>query len=208
MPQKTDYTAQNSFTLVRPNNSVVIFEVNVDPDRPSLSRLRLPEGSTWTPDPHWHERYTEIFRVVQGRALLKLNGEKKVITPDDGPQVVDKFVVHEFMRADVEQEEKDSGEVVVEEWTDPADGMKQVFFRNLIGVIQDADSYWKGWVPLQAIFMMSRYDNFNVILPGRLSYLTTHTIFGVSALVARLAGLKWWYEEYTPAPLQAIAARQ
>lgn len=66
-----------------------------------------------------HERYTEYIQVLRGRIIVVLNGRSKVITAEDGPQVVEKFVVHEWMRADRGSDAKDEGEVIVEEWTDP-----------------------------------------------------------------------------------------
>lgn len=203
---RKDYTARSSFTLTRPNNSVVTFTFDFDPSRPNATRLTLPPNSSWTPDPHWHERYTEYVRCVSGRLLVRLDGVDRVVTPADGPQTIEKFVVHEFMRADAygyagEGEEED---VVVEEWTEPGDGVKQVFFRNLLGVLEDRE-YWGRWFMVQLLLTCSRYDNYNVMVGGWGKWAATHCFYAVVEGVARVAGLKAWYEEYTPVRYRAAA---
>jgi hypothetical protein len=209
-PQRKTITDQSTFTMTRPNNNLVTFALDFDPARPYATRLTLPPRSIWTPFPHWHERYTEYVRCVSGRLLLRLDGVEKVVTPADGPQTINKFVVHEFMRADMHGHAAGAAEgdaeqdVVVEEWTDPADGVKQVFFRNLIGVLED-EAYWGKWLGPQALLICSRYDNFNVLWGGWGKWAVTHAAFGIVEGVAKLAGLRPWYEEYTPVALRAVA---
>src|SRR5436305_3725460 len=58
--------------------------------------------------------------------LSCLGGEVKVYGTDDGVVVVEKFTMHEWRRADGEEEG-----LVVREWTEPSDGQKEVFFRML-----------------------------------------------------------------------------
>lgn len=207
--QRTNYTTQKDFTLERPNNDSVTFSFDFDVARPNATRITLPAGSTWTPSPHWHERYTEYVRCVSGRLLVRLDGVEKVVTPADGPQTINKFVVHEFMRADTHGYsdggwDKERQDVVVEEWTDPEDGVKQVFFRNLIGVLQDQE-YWGGWTGVQALLICSRYDNYNVLVGGWGKWAVTHAAFAAIEGIARLAGLKAWYDEYTPVVLRGAA---
>jgi len=210
MARPTNTTAQTIFERTDPSapNNYAIFELQNDPARPGLTRITLPPKSTWTPGPHWHERYTEFFRVVQGKVVIKLDGVTKVVGPEDGTQRVDKFIVHEFMRADKDsrEEEKDIGDVITEEWTDPMDGAKHVFFRNAFSTLQDGDKYWKSWTMVQALFICTEYDNFIVILPGALSHTTTHVLYSVLRLAGRLLGLRAWCDEYTPASLRPIAA--
>ena len=109
-----------SVTLNRPGRPVTI----TFPTTPAgVTTFTVPPGSKWTPSPHWHERYTEKFRVVRGRARFVLNGETSVVRAANRPQTVPKFAVHEFMRADLDDEdgERDDGELVVEEWVDPGE---------------------------------------------------------------------------------------
>jgi quercetin dioxygenase-like cupin family protein len=205
--KRTDITKLDCFTLNRPNNSHVTFSFpQADSPRPYSTRITLPAGSTWTPSPHWHERYTEYIQCLSGRLLLRLDGVEKVVTADDGPQVVERGVVHEFMRADMHgyAGTGDDEDVVVEEWTNPADGAKHVFFRNLIGTLED-EAYW-GWkVPLQALLICARYDNFNVVVGGWAKGIVTKGLYRIVLGVASLVGLKEWYDEYTPESLRGVA---
>lgn len=209
MAHKTNTTTQNTFHRTDSKNPRyhAIFELNVDQSRPGSTRIRLPEQSTWSPSPHWHEIYTEYFKVIQGRVLLTVNGETRCVTPEDGIQRVDRFVVHDFCRADkhLSDEEKDGGDVVTEEWTDPADGMKHVFFRNIFSTLQDADKYWGLWTNLQALTTASTYDNFIQIVPGRGSYIATHSLYAIVWVFAKLTGICAWQPEYTPNDLRTVA---
>ncbi|ETN46924.1 uncharacterized protein HMPREF1541_01113 [Cyphellophora europaea CBS 101466] len=208
-PQRKDYTTQTSFDFKRPNNSLVTFSFDFDPARPYATRLTLPPGSKWSPEPHWHERYTEYICCVSGRLLIRLDGVDKVVTPADGPQTVNKYVVHEFMRADAfgyanANAEGEDEDVMVDEWTDPADGVKHVFFRNLLGVLQDQEYFGK-WFGPQALLVCSRYDNYNVLWGGWGRWAVTHGMFALVEAVAVVVGLKPWYAEYTPERLRAAA---
>lgn len=119
-----------SFTIERPNRSVtfVLPKPNVSPA--GRTTIKLPPGSLWTPSPHWHERHDEIFRVVAGTIRLTVDGTTRLVRPEDGAQLIRKYAVHEFMRADMapavegiepiaEDDEQRGQDVVVEEWTDP-----------------------------------------------------------------------------------------
>ena len=201
-------------------------------ERAYATRILIHERSKWTPSPHWHERYTEYFRVVQGRALLSIDGVTREITSADGEQIVAKFAVHEFSRADIDAADGygDSGDVIVEERVEPgsfvprpegpnitlnrrlisyvADGSKEVFFRNIFSILADADRVYGRAMPIQ-IMITSRYlDNFDVFLPGPFSYYVTHSIFALARAIGFAMGLRPWYEEYTPERLRSVAASQ
>lgn len=210
MASKTVTNAQEVFTSTDASspNFRAIFKLISDPSRPGVTQITLPEKSTWTPSPHWHEEYDEYFRVIKGRVVVKLDGKSMLVTPQDGEVCVKKFVVHEFMRADIDKpdDEKDPGEVITEEWTDPADGAKHIFFRNVFSTMQDSEKYWGRWTYLQALLVCATYDNYIDIGPGRLSYLTCHALFAGIRLVSSITGLKPWYEEYTPEELRGVAA--
>lgn len=205
----TNTTRQDIFrrTDSKDDRFVGIFQLNLDSSRPDIVRITLPEKSTFTVGAHWHEFHTEYFRVVKGRLAVKRDGVVEVVTPDDGPQCVDRFVVHDFWRADryLPEEDKDTGDVITEEWTDPKDGIKQVFFRNVFSVLQDAEKYWGWWTYLQALTVISTYDEFLDILPGRLSYTTTHILYAGVRAITPLIGLSPWHEEYTPTGLREAA---
>lgn len=57
------------------------------------------------------------------------------VGPADGVVVVPRGTVHEWRRSQTQRVEE---ELVVKEWTDPKDGQKEGFFRNLNGIILDA----------------------------------------------------------------------
>lgn len=209
MPSITNTTTQNTFrqTDSKDAHFVGIFEFDSDPSRPELTRITLPERSTYSPGSHWHERHTEYFKVIRGRIAFIHDGVVQVVTPDDGPQRVDKFVVHDFWRADrdLPDEEKDAGDVTTEEWTDPADGIKELFFRNVFSTLQDSDKYWGRWTYPQLLTVLTASDEFIDIVPGRFSYAATHILYGAVQFVAPLIGLRPWCEQYTPAGLRGVA---
>ncbi|KAI1622510.1 hypothetical protein EDD37DRAFT_667332 [Exophiala viscosa] len=120
------------------------------------TRINIPPGSLWRPGGHWHESYTEHMRVLHGRVKFTINGTAKVIGPEDGVQIIRKYEVHDFCRADGGAGE---GDVTVEEWTEPGkniaptptptlkitepspapnDGFKQVFFYNVLSLFKDS----------------------------------------------------------------------
>ena len=214
--RRTTTTSRTTFTLDRPNNNLAHFDLSPDSDRPYATRITLPPGSLWTPSPHWHESYTEYVRCISGRLLIRLNGIERVVTPNDGPQVIDKGVVHEFMRADVhgyplkEDQEGDEGDVVAEEWTDPSDGMKHVFFRNLFSILED-QGYWGWWFVPQVVLSLRQHDNWNVLVgsgkggAGWLDWGLTHVMYGAVGGVGRLMGLRAHYDEYVPMELRGVA---
>lgn len=87
--------------------------------------------------------------------------------------------------------------------------MKQVFFRNLFGVLGDQD-YWKSWMWIQLVLILDVYDNPVEIAPAWcprwVSQYVTYTAFGLNRLLARVLGLRPWYEQYTPVELRLVAA--
>ncbi|KAH7039766.1 uncharacterized protein B0I36DRAFT_357160 [Microdochium trichocladiopsis] len=70
------------------------------------------------------------------------------VTPLDGVVIIPRGTVHEWRRSrallsrspqgDGEVQHEEEEELVVKEWTDPKDGQKETFFRNLNGIILDA----------------------------------------------------------------------
>lgn len=120
----SETTSKHSFILGRPGDSVVSFHFKPSdsPARDGHTIISIPKGSTWSPGPHWHERYVEYVQVRQGSVCLLVNGKKSVITAEDGVQTIPKFAIHNWMRADSKSpaDNKDDEEVIVEEWTDPS----------------------------------------------------------------------------------------
>jgi len=153
---------------------------------------------------HWHETHTEYLQIVRGTALVTLNKTTKAFTPEDGIITVPRFARHEWRRATAEGEE-----LVVKEWTDPADGEKEVFFRNLSSVILDCTkdgppTEW--WLTWQLFVVFWGLDNYPVFLGfgwlplfgNILEGFITHAVLFVAGLLGKLVGLRSAYEEYTP----------
>ncbi|GAO15629.1 hypothetical protein UVI_02050600 [Ustilaginoidea virens] len=110
--------------------------VRYDLSSPGHVTISLPPTSTWSSGLHWHETHTEYLKVVQGSIKVRVGSARRIITASatSQPEVrVDKFVWHEWQRA-----EPGGEEVVVVERTDPADAEKALFFWNLNGVVLSA----------------------------------------------------------------------
>jgi mannose-6-phosphate isomerase-like protein (cupin superfamily) len=114
MSQRTDITEKNECFISEPQDEQ--FRFDMDLSKPGRTLITIPLGSKWRPKPHWHERYDEFFAVKQGRALYKIDGIEKIVTPEDGVQSVKVGQVHDFMRADlgVRGERGDPEDVVME----------------------------------------------------------------------------------------------
>ncbi|KAI9751211.1 MAG: 3'-phosphoadenosine 5'-phosphosulfate sulfotransferase, partial [Chaenotheca gracillima] len=83
--------------------------------------------------------HTETLRVLAGSISLTLNAADAhprwhTYTARDGALTVPRGVAHEWKPA-----AGGSTDVIVEESTDPADGLKEVFFRNLNSVLLEPE---------------------------------------------------------------------
>ncbi|KEY64906.1 hypothetical protein S7711_03898 [Stachybotrys chartarum IBT 7711] len=169
-------------------------------------------GTTDTTGLHWHEEKTEYLQILQGHALVTLGDSIAVFTPSDGPITVPRYTLHAFGRADAHPEGAASRDVAlrVREWTDPADGQKEIFFRNLLGILLDKqDGLWGTVKLLLGVFtIMGAYDTYPVFVRGpaflgqavqsAVRRWTTYAVAGGVGLLGRMCGLKSMYEEYTP----------
>jgi hypothetical protein len=121
------------------------------------------------------------------------------------------FTLHQFSRADDRPEGAPSTSIdlLVKEWTSPPDFAKEMFFRNLLGVVMDRQPGFLGNIQtLLAIFVvMNEHDNYPVFVKGP-SFLGsgaeslvrrafTYSILGTVAFLGRLCGFKSTYPEYT-----------
>ena len=216
------FTRSGSVTYELPNPALVPTDI-IDPTEETLQEsqspstavtIRIPSFSSWSSGLHYHATHTEYLRVLSGAALvttISMTGRStKPCTKADGPIRIDRFVIHEWGRASDKGEE-----VVVQEWTDPADGAKEVFFRNLNSVILDVDRILEGvlillpkdWlIEWQILVICAGMDNFPVFTQS-LGAGVAMRIFGkivlwLVALTGALFGLKPWYEDYTPERLR------
>ncbi|KAI1136902.1 hypothetical protein F5Y05DRAFT_414624 [Hypoxylon sp. FL0543] len=215
--------AEYKDTFARPPPAAVAYDVSVRDE----ATISVPPGSTWTSGPHWHEAHTEFLRVLAGRARIVLSGRSFVVGAGDGVVLVPRGAVHEWGRADGglglrvsgdstedgerEGEREGDGEgdgdgdgdkevLVVREWTQPRDGAKEVFFRNLNGLILDAaEGGRRGvWLELELWNLFWRADNYPVVLgSGWVGGVATKVVMGVAVALGWVVGCQGVYEEYS-----------
>jgi quercetin dioxygenase-like cupin family protein len=176
--------------------------------------ITLPPKSTWTSGLHWHETHTEYLQIVRGTALVTLNNASRTFAAEDGIITVPRFARHEWQRAT-----PDGEELVVKEWTDPADGQKEIFFRNLSSVILDCtkdgppNEWWLTWQLFVVFWGLDNYPVFlNLVwLPligTMLEWALTHVLLFAAVLTGKIIGLKSAYGEYTPNKFLASPAAE
>jgi hypothetical protein len=97
----------------------------------------------------------------------------------------------------------------VKEWTDPADGAKEVFFRNLSSVVVDCTKNGppkEWWLTWQLAVVFWGLDNYPVFLKiawvplvgSTLEWALTHFLLLAAVVAGKIVGLKSAYGEYTP----------
>ena len=198
--------------------------------------VTLHVGSEFTTQYHWHATHTEYLRVVSGAALITVSGVSKIYTAQDGVAQIPRYARHEWMRIDrsahlltkpqrdaqevyyreheEEEIEKLKGEeLVAEEWTDPADGQKEIFFRNLFSTVLEpqygSEASWLGELcrTLQVMCVMWELDNYVVLVDFGgwrggwrkvVETAFTYTVVGFLMTLGRICGCKGVNEEYTP----------
>ena len=177
--------------------------VTYDLTTPQVVRITLPPDSTWTSGLHWHETHTEYLQVVRGSIRVRVGDETRILSAGQPEVRVDKYVWHEWQRADAGGEE-----AVVLERTDPADGQKALFFWNLNGVILRAPAMMDGllpgfpeavrrktvdlWVTLNLFVIFAHLDNVPVFVDfpaswtGRMSRLPRTWLAGMDWFMSHL----------------------
>ncbi|KAI2617603.1 hypothetical protein GGS26DRAFT_401145 [Hypomontagnella submonticulosa] len=214
MPRtRTRRAAQDTFT--RPFPAAVVYDLSI----PDQATIRVPAGSSWTSGPHWHDAHTEYLQVLSGRARVTLGDREFCVGAGDGVVTVPRGVVHEWRRADVNAgrlRERGAGkgvemeELVVREWTEPKDGAKEVFFRNLNGLILDAaagerrgkegkgvSAWGEAILTLELWNLFWRADNYPVTLgPGWVGRVATRVMMGAAVALGWVVGCCGVYEEY------------
>lgn len=108
-------------------------------------------------------------------------------------------------------------DLLVREWTEPKDGEKEIFFRNIAGVVNEPKPsllqsrhwivywMWGWWIEWQIWVIGAEGDNFPAVLRGkhaRFEWLLVHGICWIAVLVGKSIGLKGRYDEYTPLELR------
>ncbi|KAK3334133.1 hypothetical protein B0T19DRAFT_440826 [Cercophora scortea] len=183
--------------------------ITYDLTTPNHTTITLPRGSAWASGLHWHETHTEYLRVLCGTICVRLGDETLEISASSPEIKIDKYTWHEWARASVGGDE----DVVVAERTEPADGQKGDFFRELNGVILSASSssgvarglltrvvgVWMWW---RLLVVFHRRDNFPVLLGVR----GLAGRWGVTAVGSVGDSLLWWMEVWWSRLVLRVAA--
>lgn len=197
------------------NRSNATFDLST----PNVTTITLPAGSDWTSGPHWHEKHTEYLSILSGSAWVSLHGVATIVTAGSPNSTIEvpRGAIHEWRRAttqDIATSKASSSDfqldipLVVREWTDPADGQKEVFFRNLNSIILDTmvpgqvkwwSEYWLIW-QLWVLFWYC--DNWPVLLeekrPKVLQWAVAKSVLVAAVFLGRCFGVSGVYKEYTP----------
>jgi hypothetical protein len=125
------------------------------------------------------------------------------VGPADGVVTVPRGTIHEWRRSQTAGFDE---ELIVKEWTDPKDGQKEVFFRNLNGLIFDAIRYGEGsWrmrtLDLELLNLFWRQDNWPLMLqpswPGWIQGAATRAVLTGAVVLGKVLGCKGVYAQYT-----------
>jgi hypothetical protein len=170
----------------------------------SQTTIVLPPHSSWTSGLHFHTRHTEYLRLVRGSIAVNLDGTTDILSAAAGGKLdvltgavakglvlkVPRWARHEWRRAEAwfSQSQHEEGirpedcddEVVVEEWTEPGDVSKPLFFWNLCGVLFPPASFpplrlpllqhvvkagmGDTWTMFQVLVIFWELDNWPVLL--------------------------------------------
>ena len=169
-----------------------------------VTTITIPRGSDWTSELHWHLSHTEYLSVKKGTALVTSGSQTRSLTPSGSAVVVERGTIHEWRR-----DPSDEGVLVMEEWTDPADGEKELFFRNLCSSLLDMTAspsrapppFWLSldwWITLQLLLIFREFDNYPLFYSGITSRLATYLILPLAHLLGLMLGLRARYSNYTP----------
>lgn len=206
---RTNTTSRTYF--IRANS--VTYDLPDPSSSSTVVTITLPPNSTWTSELHWHETHTEHLRILSGTALVTLSGTTQTYDSTSGTITIPRYARHEWRRVS-----PDGPPLIVQEWTDPGDGEKETFFRNLSSVIEQETKTGppkEWWLTWQLFVIFWGLDNWPVllssgdipILGGTLERLglngwfewgVSHVVLWAAALLGWVLGLKSVYEEYTP----------
>jgi quercetin dioxygenase-like cupin family protein len=215
---RTNYRSQTTFTVPSQGS------VSLPPLRPLSPNhevyITFPITSKIATGLHWHETHTEYLQIIQGVALVTLGDSTERYTAQSGVITIPRYTVHEYRRADsaASKAEREAGEeddgdgrdvdLIIKEWTDPADGEKAIFFRNVVGLILDRDPAAGTLQNLRTAWNLFvvfwEWDNFPrfVKMPrlwglgNSVERRVTWAILGTAALIGRWVGVRGAYEEY------------
>ena len=176
---------------------IVTYTFHQEEPKAHITIITVPPGSDWSSLLHWHETHREFLEIVQGTALVTVGSTTRSYTASDGVITVERGVLHEWQR-----DPDDKQVLVVEEWTDPADGEKELFFRNLCSSMLDlkvhklqmgglAGRLPLDWVDVLQIFVIfGAYDNYPVMYRGPLMKVSTRIVLFLTGWIGLALGFK------------------
>ncbi|KAF2021016.1 hypothetical protein BU24DRAFT_13174 [Aaosphaeria arxii CBS 175.79] len=258
IPKALHPLPKSTSPILRTGSSAVVYHIpttsttDTSDDNNNLkTTILLPRYSTWSSGLHFHATHTEYIRLVRGAIYVRLGSRTMVLTCEEGEEekvvTVPKYVRHDWGRAEwyLRQRRGVGGrrhdaspevlgeDVVVEEWTDPRDLMKPLFFWNLNGVIlNDGGGESAGlavrmvrwmlgnwWVPFQLFVIFRELDNFPIffevlhlgeedgVIPEcvehAIEYMVTYSVLFVAHVLAGHIGIRAVSEDRTPKDLWA-----
>lgn len=205
-----------------------------DSSVPLKTTISLPRHSAWTSGLHFHAQHIEYLRLVKGAIFVELGGITKCISALAGGEIdpttgelarpglvleIPRYARHNWGRLEHYSNLQDrhqveplrpedwTEEVVVEEWTDPSDISKPLFFWNLNGIItagvdailplhqRIAEAILQDWwIDLQLFQVFWELDNSPIfldckkLLPSLLSNGAEIAISFIVLLIARVFG--------------------
>ncbi|KAH9843625.1 uncharacterized protein C8Q71DRAFT_729325, partial [Rhodofomes roseus] len=166
-----------------------------EPPAPGLpafqTKFHFQPGAKFDSFLHFHASHAEYLYCEKGRIRVTIGDIVRMVGPEDGQLEISAWTPHrwETLEADVE--------TIVWERTDPNDGQKELFFRNLMSLVNDH----KGLPPvLQTFKIFSDYDNYPIREAQWQLALRSLIVWMTSAMgfLATLAGYRSVYKEYTP----------
>jgi len=143
-------------------------------------RNHISGGEELNVPAHWHEAHDEYFRILKGKLKVLMGKTWKEYTPEDGEIKIPRGVVHSLRSIT-------GVEVICEERTDPADGEKELFFRNLLA---------KGSLPTNLFDAMLTFYHGDCIpaFPGHVMWFERAFVTIIGGYIAPALGYKRSYE--------------
>lgn len=156
---------------------------------------------------HWHEKHTEYLIVSSGKAFVTVNGITSIIDSNSGEICIPIGIIHEWGLIEDNNNQED---LIIWERTEPNDGEKEIFFRNMILSLIDSsignpysskniNNHFSIRDILQILIIFRSLDNYPIIWNSFGKKYFTYFILNIANLFGKLFfSLKPIYIEYTP----------
>ncbi|KAL9133403.1 MAG: hypothetical protein Q9175_005416 [Cornicularia normoerica] len=183
---------------------------------------------------HWHNDHVEHFKELSGAILVTVNNDSFIVTAASPTFTIPRKARHEAMRWDCpgrkdhqkaaqealrkgmsakgqsqELEKLRAQETEAEEWTTPADGEKEVFFRNLLSAASEPRNGILGEIFrfIHILIIHQGLDTRMVFLDmgpesgngwrGMVEEMIWWVVIGITGLIGGIMGLRPVSEAYT-----------